>query len=134
MSLKCVYVSGAYTVPTPVGRQRNINRAWDVASEVWSLEGAYALCPHCNTANMDGAAGDDYEKFMQADLDMVERLADAMVMVPGWKASSGARREREAAMKKGIPVFDLETYAAWINLESWLIKQRNQPTLSRQGL
>ncbi len=123
--MKCVYVSGPYSAPTPVGRQRNINRAWEVASRVWGLEGAYAVCPHANTANMDGAAGpDDYEKFIEADLDLVVRC-DAVLMLRGWRESRGAVRERDAAIREGMPVFHEEDDGL-LRLDAWLYRERGQ--------
>ena len=46
----------------------------------------------------------DRDTVMRFCLDAVP-LCDAMLMLPGWEQSMGAREERDEALKHGIPVF-----------------------------
>lgn len=116
--MKAVYVSGPYSAPTNYKRRLHVWAAWTTAAAVWGLKGAYAVCPHCNTEDMDGAAGvtpeEDYGKFIEADLDLVARC-DAVLMLPGWERSHGARLERNRAAELGKPIFDtVEEVRAWL--------------------
>jgi hypothetical protein len=105
MRVKAVYVSGPYSAPTNVERQRNIHRAWEATARIWGVKGAYPVSPIQNSANMDGAAGaDDYEKFLGADLDFLGRC-DAVYMLRDWQSSKGARREHARALENGLAVF-----------------------------
>ena len=96
-----VYVAGAYRASTPWRVQAHVRAAMEVALAVWKA-GAVALCPHANTAMFDGEAPDDV--WLAGDLELLSRC-DAMLTVPGWKASKGAMAEVEFANLKGIPVY-----------------------------
>jgi hypothetical protein len=102
--VKLAYVSGPYRSPKGwqdhYGVLRNIQRAEQVAVELWR-RGFAVICPHKNTAFLDGVAPVD--AWLQGDLVMVERC-DLVVMVPGWETSEGANIEREHALRRGIPV------------------------------
>jgi hypothetical protein len=106
--MKAVYISGKYSAPSNYRRQLNIMDAWMTAAQVWSLPGLYAVCPHANTAHMDGVTGGDpeadYRKFIDADLDLLARC-DAIFMIAGWEDSRGARMEYARAVELGLPVF-----------------------------
>lgn len=97
--MKVVYVSGPYRGSSHWEVARNIERAREAARRLWSL-GVVVICPHANTAMMDGDGID----FLAGDLELVRR-SDAVVMLEGWEASEGARREREEAIRCGIPVY-----------------------------
>ena len=80
---------------------RNIEAARAVARELW-LMGFAVICPHSNTALMDGI--DTGELFLDGDLAILERC-DFIVMLPGWQESSGATAELEHARALGLGVF-----------------------------
>ena len=119
--MKAVYISGPYSSPTDHGRQRNLNAAWELATEVWAIQGLYAVCPHLNTMHMDGVFSEDrtedYHNFLAADVDLLRRC-DAVLMMEGWERSTGANLELKSANILGIPVFfrvgDLRDLAAEI--------------------
>lgn len=109
--MKLVYVAGPYRAPSEWDVVQNIRRAEELALRVWRA-GASCMCPHKNTAFFGGAAADSV--WLEGDLEMVRRC-DAVVCVPGWQKSAGARGEVACATRHGIPVF--ETFE---DLESWL--------------
>src|SRR5262245_24540181 len=106
-----VYIAGPYRAATEYQVLQNIRRAEEVALRVWKA-GAACICPHKNTAFFGGAADDSV--WLEGDLAIISRC-DAVVCVPGWQASAGARGEVELARELSIPVF--ETIEG---LESWL--------------
>ncbi len=90
MTRKLVYVSGPYRDSRGTFYvNKNIEAAKDIAAALWEI-GYAVICPHANTHHMDGVVGSD--DFIAGDLVMVERC-DAVVMIPGWDRSEGAKAE-----------------------------------------
>ena len=115
--MRVVYVAGPYRDERGVWFvQENINRARAVARELWML-GFAAICPHSNTGMMDAAGFGSDQIFLSGDLEILDRC-DAIVMIPGWQASPGARAERERAIAMGMKVFLFpdcrEALEAWV--------------------
>jgi len=98
--MEVVYISGKYRADTVNGIHENIQKARDEAIRWWK-RGYAVICPHLNTAFMDGACPD--ETWLEGDLELLRR-SDIVVMLRGWKQSEGARREHEEAkaLKKRI--------------------------------
>jgi len=99
-----------------LGRIRNIVRAWKVAAWVWR-QGGVGLCPHAMTALMDRAA--PREAFLQGDLELLRRAADAILVLPGWEQSAGTRGEIAEAERLQKPLFywppDQAGLCEWLN-------------------
>lgn len=101
--MKLAYISGKYTDPRgPAFVNDHIQAARQIAVSMWAL-GIPALCPHLNTQHFEGVA--PYETFLLGDLLMVER-SDLLVMVPNWRNSKGAVRERDHAIKHKVPAYE----------------------------
>lgn len=98
------YLAGPYRASTRAGISRNITRARKAAITLWKL-GYVVICPHMNTAHLDGVVPD--QRFLDGDLEILRRC-DLMVMLPGWGLSTGAQAERFVALDAGIPVYLLE--------------------------
>jgi hypothetical protein len=98
------YIAGQYRATTHAGISRNITRARKAAILLWKL-GYTVICPHMNTAHLDGVAPD--QRFLDGDLEILRRC-DLVVMLPGWELSTGAQAERFVALDAGIPVYLLE--------------------------
>jgi len=92
--MRIAYVSGPYRSKEGVsGVLRNIALAREVAIELWKM-GWAVICPHMNTALMEGDCSD--EALLEGDLEMIRRLrpgTDVMVMVGDWRQSEGAIKE-----------------------------------------
>lgn len=99
--IRLVYVVGPYRAATERAVVENIRNAEAVALMIWQA-GFVAICPHMNTALFGGACPD--EVWLAGDLEILRRC-DAVVVCPGWHASTGSRAEVATAKTLGIPVF-----------------------------
>lgn len=109
--MRLVYIAGPYRAATAWGVECNIQAARKVGADVVLL-GAYAVIPHSNTAHFDGLASDEF--WLEGTLELMRRC-DAVLMVPGWEASTGARGERAEAERLGPPVFtEPSALKAWL--------------------
>lgn len=100
--MRVIYVSGPITHPDIWGRKKNIDYAMDVAREYWK-QGYAVICPHSNTYLMDGHDV-SWETFLAGDFELIRR-SDAVVMLPGWEDSKGARAELDFARELGKEIF-----------------------------
>jgi dTMP kinase len=94
-----LFVSGPYSGDV----DKNIEIAEKVAIDVWEA-GHTAFCPHLNTAHFEEKSNVPYERYLAGCLETLVRC-DAIVMVPGWEDSPGAKVELDFASSHGIPVY-----------------------------
>jgi len=99
-----IYIAGAYRADTPEGIKANIQKAREVALEVWKA-GHTAICPHLNTANFEEYADLSHERYIQGDLEIISRC-DAVLLMDNWQTSRGAKQEKAYAESRGIPVYN----------------------------
>jgi hypothetical protein len=93
-----IYLAGKYSGDIA----ENIQRAREVAIELWQ-KGYAVICPHLNTANFEEDCKCAYDDYIKGDLQIVSRV-DAVVLLPGWQDSNGAKLEAVHAKQHGIPV------------------------------
>lgn len=98
-----LYTAGPYRASSPWGVHLNIENAKIAARELW-LKGHAVICPHANSAFMDGAAGETDHLFLNGDLALLARC-DGIVMLPGWETSAGAMSELAFARDHGLIVY-----------------------------
>jgi hypothetical protein len=85
-----IYIAGPYRSKWgKLGIIRNIWKARKVAAELWRM-GHTPICPHLNSALMDGIVPD--RVFLEGDIKILKRC-DAIVMMPEWRDSEGAKDE-----------------------------------------
>jgi hypothetical protein len=92
--MQLVYIAGKYRGDVVA----NIAKARAAAVIFWAA-GYGVMCPHLNSAHMDGIAPD--QNFIEADL-LLLAACDFIYLVPGWEESAGARIEKEFAEQHGI--------------------------------
>lgn len=99
-----IYVAGKYSGNTRNEVNLNIDAAIKIAGRLWKM-GHAVICPHANSAHFDDVFPEvTWEQYIAGDLNMIARV-DAMVMVPGWEESNGARTEWEYALQLDIPIY-----------------------------
>jgi len=113
---KLVYTAGPYRSKLGIrGIVENIQTAEYWMAYLWWL-GVSVICPHKNTALLDGAYGMTGDDWLDGDFVQVERC-DAVFLLPNWQESSGALQEIDVAEAAGIPIFehtDLEDFKRWM--------------------
>ncbi len=99
--MRLVYIAGPFRGPN----------AWVVAQHVRVAEeygmlvaecGCMPVIPHANTAHFDGTMTDE---FWLAGTIALLRKCDAILMIPGWQNSTGAREEMRVADEIGLPIY-----------------------------
>jgi len=93
MDRKLAYVAGPYRASTPHDIVENIRKAESVAIKYWR-KGYAVICPHKNTALLDGILPDDV--WLEGSCALLARC-DVCVMMQGWEQSEGARGEESMA-------------------------------------
>jgi hypothetical protein len=109
--MKVVFVSGPFSADTKAGCEANIVRSEQLGFEVGAA-GAAPIVPNSIGRTWDGVPS--YEFWIEATKEILRRC-DALITVPGWEKSSGARGEVALAKELGIPVFhSIENLKAWL--------------------
>jgi len=98
--MKIAYVCGPYRADTIVGTGDNIQRAKEAAKVLWK-SGYAVLCPHMNSAMLDGLVPD--KQFLAAGLRMLE-VSDVVFVLDKWSGSKGSVAEVKRAKKKKIKI------------------------------
>lgn len=115
--MKVAYVAGPYRAKTIYEITQNIERAKRLAVKLWK-KGYAVICPHANSALMDGACDDAV--FLDGGLELLRR-SDFVVLLDGWKESAGTFKEVELAHELDIPVYHEKDFDS-INLSQLKLK------------
>ena len=111
--MRIAYVAGPYrgkskiSIVNKLQVIRNIMAARKVAKELWK-QGYAAICPHSNTALFDGVAPD--QAFLDGDIEILKRC-DLIVMIPGWRRSTGSLSELRVAQRWNIKAYYWDSQA-----------------------
>jgi len=99
-----IYIAGPYRAATPEGVDANIRRARDAQAELLR-RGHHPLCPHSSMAPYEREYADiPEEAYLSTGLAWL-RVAHAVLMLPGWEESEGARVEHEAAQRLKLTIY-----------------------------
>jgi len=97
-----VYIAGPYRNRHGVYFvQQNIEAARKVAAFLAS-RGIYYICPHMNSALMEGTAPDEF--WLDLGLRLLD-LCDCVLVLPDWEHSQGTKEEIAHAKRTGKPVY-----------------------------
>jgi hypothetical protein len=102
-----VYLSGPITAKHGYSVEENVAAAVKIYLECLR-QGIPTFCPHLSGA-FPSAFDVDYETWLAYDFAVIDRCSH-VVMLPRWKSSTGAQRERAYAEARGLPILE------WPNL------------------
>lgn len=94
-----IYLAGPYRGNT----EDNIRIADEVSRELWA-KGYYVICPHKNTSGFEQDTRISIEHILKGDLIMLSKC-DAIVMLPNWDKSEGAKIEHDFAKAHLMPIY-----------------------------
>lgn len=108
MTRPILYLSGPYTPANGRTTEQHIAVARTHAEAAWR-QGWAAFCPHLNTSGFEVTCpGVSHEEWLAGDIAILRLLARAraaVLMLPGWEQSKGARLERDWALHLNLEVF-----------------------------
>ncbi len=117
MTRPILYISGPYTSTPDRSTAFNIGVAQGYAVVAWE-KGWAAFTPHLNTARFERLCkGVTHADWLAGDLAILHRLQpgrDAILMLPHWEQSRGARLEREEAQMMGLRVYYADAIAGGV--------------------
>lgn len=99
--MKVVYIAAPYRADTISQIVKNIEMAKDSAIQVWVL-GHVALCPHMNSALLDGVVPDN--TFLEGSLELMKR-SDIVYCPDHVRPSEGVKQELHVAKQLEMPVY-----------------------------
>ena len=105
--MKIIFIAGAYIGDGKVKTiEKNIREAEKYAVALADREVGF-FCPHKHTEHFNsGKKSTAPEQFYyNLDFYFLTKIADAVLVVPGWENSKGTKKELEWAKKKGMKIF-----------------------------
>jgi len=120
--MKIIFISGPYTGDGTVESiERNIREAEKYQIALANMEIGF-FCPHNHTEHFSTKKGATASEqfYYNLDFQFLMRAADAVLAMPNWEESSGARQEIEWAKKNGIKIFypkdplDIDNIVKWV--------------------
>lgn len=101
--MKLCYIAGRYRAETPEAVELNI-RAAEFMGKLVAEKGYYPVIPHANTRNFERLCNAPDEFYLDGTLELM-KACEYVLMIPGWRESSGARNEHDVALEKGLFVY-----------------------------
>lgn len=122
--MKIVYIAGPYTGDGSYESiERNIREAEKYQIALANKQVGF-FCSHNHTGHFGKKGAKVPEEFYyQLGMQFLRRAADAVLVLPGWDSSWGAKREVEWAKQNGLPIFypkdpeNIEDVVKWAKLE-----------------
>lgn len=117
--MKIIFIAGPYFEDgNPDKIEKNIRNAekYQVALANHNIG---FFCPHNHTAHFQIKANASEEFYRKLDMAFLKRVADALLVIPGWETSKGVRAEIDWARKNNLKIFfpkspgDLEEVINW---------------------
>lgn len=103
--MKIIFIAGPYFGDgTREAIERNIREAEKYQIALANKQIGF-FCAHNHTEHFQVKAASPEEFYYKLDLELLSRSADAVLAVPGWEKSTGAKREVEWAKENSLPVF-----------------------------
>jgi hypothetical protein len=103
--MKIVFIAGPYFGDGDYEKiEQNIRNAEQYQISLANAEIGF-FCPHNHTEHFEKKAHAPEDFYRSLDMEALNRLADAIVAIPSWETSGGARAEIEWAKENNLPIF-----------------------------
>lgn len=120
--MKIVFIAGAYFGNGNI-EQIEINiREAEKYQIALANNGIGFFCPHNHTEHFEKKASASENFYRKLDMEFLRRASDAILMIPGWEKSKGAKAELEyAKYKESMYIFypkspqDISEIIEWAN-------------------
>ena len=117
--MKIVFIAGPYfSDGNPEKIKENIRNAEKYQIALANKRIGF-FCSHNHTKNFERKAKAPEEFYKELDLKILKRAADALIAIPGWENSDGARKEVVWAKENSLKIFypksveDLDEVINW---------------------
>jgi len=111
-----IYVAGPFAAATNYGVQRNVAAAEAAGLRIAQC-GALPVVVHSMNRNYYGQLT---ETFWRAGVVELLRRCDAVFLIEGWAASTGAQAEKTEAERLGLKIFNAYAAFPYVELEKWV--------------
>jgi len=122
-----IFISGPYRNADLTAEEENIHQAARWIAEC--LEKGWAVhCPHTNTSFFDRLFPHiPLEAYLEGCFTILGR-ADAILLIPGWQTSQGAKAEYDFAKRLKIPIFIGKERGDAPTIEDWMVLKNGVST------
>jgi hypothetical protein len=117
--MKIVFIAGPYFGNGDREKiEQNIRNA-EKYQIALANEGIGFFCSHNHTEHFEEKAKASEDFYKEMDMMILQKTADAILAIPGWENSAGAKNEVAWAKKNNLPIFypespdDLEEIIKW---------------------
>ena len=117
--MKIVFIAGPYFGDGDSNKiEQNIREA-EKYQIALANAGVGFFCAHNHTEHFEKKAKAPEDFYRKLDMLILQKAADAMIAIPGWERSKGARAEIEWAKKNNLKIFfpksveDLDEVINW---------------------
>jgi len=120
INMKIIFIAGPYfSDGNPEKIEENIHNA-EKYQIALANKGIGFFCSHNHTRNFERKADAPEEFYKELDLEILKKAVDAVLAIPGWENSDGARKEVAWAKENNMKIFypqsvdDLEEIINWV--------------------
>ncbi len=117
--MKIIFIAGPYySEGDPEKIKKNIHNAEQYQIALANQRIGF-FCPHNHTKNFEQKAEASEEFYREMDILFLQRVADAIIAIPGWENSQGAKEEIKWAKENNLKIFfptspnDLQEVIKW---------------------
>lgn len=118
--MKILFIAGPYFSDGEYQKIENNIRMAEKYQIALANQGIGFFCSHNHTEHFEKKANAPEEFYKEMDLLILQRATDAMIAIPGWENSPGAKNEVAWAEENSMKIFyprshnDLDEIIKWV--------------------